>query len=385
MRKIRYLDGLRGLAAFEVVFHHFILAFYPALFSIGDIPLHLPAGEEAFASGSMLNLLYNGNFAVCIFFVLSGYVLSHKFFLDKEHEIITASAVKRYLRLVIPVTFSVFCAYLLMKFSLFYNQQAADISGSGWLGGFWTFKPTFVSMLSQSFIGTFFTNVFDYNATLWTIAVEFIGSFLVFGFLALVGKVKNRYLAYAFLGIIFFQTYYLAFILGMLLSDLMAHKNTIIAQFDRSTLIRTGLLLLGLFLGSYPSGRDAAGTMYSFMTNPLVTDPEVVYHVWGAFLVILVLLDSRRMQKFFAGKYLLFLGEISFAMYLLHFIILGSFSSFVFLKMQPLVPYAGAVIISFILSVALIFVTSYLMYRFVDKQAVKLSHLVYERVFKKID
>jgi len=293
------LYGLRGLAAFEVVFHHFILAFYPAMFSGPDIPTHLPAGQEVFASGSIINLLFDGNFAVCIFFVLSGFVLSHKFFLDKNHEIITASAVRRYVRLAVPVAFSVFCAYLLMKFSLFYNQQAADVSGSGWLGGFWTFKPGFVDAINQSFIGTFFSNIYDYNATLWTITVEFLGSFLVFAFLAVFGKAKNRYMAYLFLGIIFFQTYYLAFILGMLLSDLMAHKNTIIAQFDRSTLIRTGLLLLGLLLGSYPSGRDAAGTMYSFMTTPLVTDPEVVYHVWGAFLVILVLLDSRRMQKFF--------------------------------------------------------------------------------------
>ena len=80
MKKIRYLDGLRGLAAFEVVFHHFILAFYPALFAGPGVPTHLAPGQEVFVSGSVLNLLYDGNFAVCIFFVLSGYVLSHKFF-----------------------------------------------------------------------------------------------------------------------------------------------------------------------------------------------------------------------------------------------------------------------------------------------------------------
>jgi len=382
MKKIRYLDGLRGLAALEVVFNHFILAFYPALFSGPGVATHLTPGSEVFVSGSALSILYDGNFAVCIFFVLSGFVLSHKFFLNKDQEIITASAVKRYVRLALPVAFSVFCAFVLMKFSLFYNDQAAIVSGSGWLGGSWNFKANFLDAMNQSFIGTFFSGVFNYNGTLWTIAVEFLGSFLVFGFLAVFGKAKRRFLAYAFLAVVFFQTYYLAFLLGMLLSDLMAHKNTIVRDFDQSKILRTGLLILGLFLGSYPSGRNASGTMYAFMPNNFMADPQIVYHVLGAFLLIMVLLDSRRMQKFFSGRYLLFLGEISFAMYLLHFLILGSFSSFVFLKLEPVMSYAGAFAISFVLSVALIVLVSYLMYEYVDKKAVKFSHLLYEHVFK---
>jgi len=381
MKKISYLDGLRGLAAFEVVFHHFILAFYPALFSGPDNVTHLKAGFEIFASGSVLNILYDGNFAVCIFFVLSGYVLSHKFFLLKDHEILTASAIKRYFRLVIPVAVSIFLIFFLMKFSLFYNKQAADISGSVWLGGFWNFTPNFMDALNQIFIGTFFSNVFDYNATLWTIAFELFGAFLVLGFLALFGKMKNRHWAYIAAIIIFFQTYYLAFILGVLLCDLMAHKNMIIRKFDRSKIIGTGLLLLGLFLGSYPAGRDVAGTIYAPMFTAFFVNPAIVYHVLGAFLLIAVLLDSRRMQKFFSYKYFLFLGEISFAMYLLHFLILGSFGSFIFLKMEPYFPYTGAVIISFILSLGLIFAASYLMYVHIDKRTARFSHAIYSRLF----
>ena len=71
MKKIQYLNGLRGVAAFEVVFHHFILAFYPALFSGPGIATHLAAGEEVAASGSFLNLFLDGNFSVCIFFLLN--------------------------------------------------------------------------------------------------------------------------------------------------------------------------------------------------------------------------------------------------------------------------------------------------------------------------
>ena len=325
MKKIQYLNGLRGVAAFEVVFHHFILAFYPALFSGPGIATHLAAGEEVAASGSFLNLLWDGNFAVCIFFVLSGFVLSHKFFLRKEREIITASAVKRYFRLALPVAFSVLLAYILMKLSLFYNDPVATLSGSGWLSGFWNFQPNFLDSLKQAFIGSFFFSVFDYNAILWTIACEFLGSFLVFGFLAIFGKAPKRFWAYAFLILVFFQTYYLAFILGMLLSDVIAHRQMILRNSKTKKVWLSVLMAAGLFLGSFPIGRDPQGTAYAFMDMPWMTSAATFYHIVGAFFLMIVLLDSKKMQRFFSYKYFLFLGEISFAMYLLHFIILGSF------------------------------------------------------------
>ena len=384
MRKIQYLDGLRGLAAFVVVFHHFILAFYPALFlGTKEAQTHLAGGEEAFMSGSVFNILYSGNFAVCIFFVLSGFVLSYKFFQQKDSKIIKEGAVKRYMRLAIPVAFSVLCAFVLMTFSLFYNQQASQISGSNWLGEFWRFKPNFSDALNQAFIGTFFSNVFAYNETLWTIAFEFVGAFIVFAFLALLGKKKYRFLGYIFLIAFSFQTYYLAFVLGMLLSDIMAHKNSIIKRFDKNKIIRTLMLLSGLFLGAYPSGRGVEGTIYAFMEKAYLVNSAVLYHILGAFLIMIVLLDSRKMQKIFSSRYLLFLGEISFAMYLLHFIVLGSFSSFLFLKLVSFMPYAGAFLVSFIVSVIFIFSVSYLVYVYVDKKAVHLSKIVYLKIFGK--
>ncbi len=382
MKKIQYMDGLRGLAAFIVVLNHFVLAFYPALFFGSDAQnQHV----ESFVSGSVFNIFYNGNFAVCIFFVLSGFVLSHKFFLQKNHEIITESAVKRYARLAIPVAVSVFLAFILMKFSLFYNREVSAISGSGWFGDFWNFKPNFLDALNQIFIRSFFADGSDYNSILWTIAFEFSGSFLVFGFLALFGKIKNRYWAYLIVAAFFFQTYYLTFILGILLSDLMAHKNMLIREFDKSKLIRTALLFTGLFLGSYPSGRAVTGTVYAFLEKPFLLNTSLTCHMLGAFLVIAVLLDSKRMQKIFSSRYLLFLGEISFAMYLLHFIILGSLTSFIFLKLDPHLPYLEAVLSSFVISIIIIFCVSYFMYLYVDKKAVHFSKVLYNRIFKNID
>ncbi len=384
MRKIKYLDGLRGFAAFQVVFHHFVLAFYPALFSGPGIPTHLADGLEVSLSGSILNLLWDGNFAVCIFFVLSGFVLSHKFFVKKENEIVTASAVKRYFRLALPVAFSVFVAYVFMRLSFFRNEPAGIISGSGWFLSIWNFKPDFWDCLNQGFIGAFFQGTFEYNKLLWTIAYEFLGSFLVFSFLAIFGKAKNRSLAYAFLILVFFQTYYLAFILGMLLSDLTANEKKLLAKFKRQKIWQVVFLVLGLLLGSYPIGRDPQGTIYAFANlSWLGAEPAVFYHVMGSFLLMIVLLESKRMQNFFARKTFLFLGEISFTMYLLHFIIMGSFSSFVFLKLQPIMSYHFAVALSLLASLPVIIFVSYVAHIYVDKKSVNFSHFVYEKFFRR--
>jgi peptidoglycan/LPS O-acetylase OafA/YrhL len=141
---------------------------------------------------------------------------------------------------------------------------------------------------------------------------------------------------------------------------------------------------LGLFIGSYPSGRSSEGTVYALIHFVNLDTLPMMYHVLGAFLVIMVLLESKRLQEFFSNKYFLLLGELSFAMYLLHFIVLGSLASFIFLKVAPFVSYAGAFFASLITSIVVVFVSSWLMHLTVDKYTFDFSQFVYEKVFQRI-
>ncbi|MFK5073434.1 acyltransferase family protein, partial [Klebsiella pneumoniae] len=50
--------------------------------------------------------LYSGTFFVAMFFVLSGFVLSYRFLLTPQREIVFSSACRRYLRLAYPVLFT---------------------------------------------------------------------------------------------------------------------------------------------------------------------------------------------------------------------------------------------------------------------------------------
>ncbi|MDQ1276051.1 MAG: hypothetical protein QG610_1626 [Euryarchaeota archaeon] len=69
--KINYLDGLRGIAAINVMIMHFFVALAPAMVYGSKYPSHFGSLDSVFST-TPLGLIGAGNFSVCIFFVLSG-------------------------------------------------------------------------------------------------------------------------------------------------------------------------------------------------------------------------------------------------------------------------------------------------------------------------
>nr|WP_174590528.1 acyltransferase family protein [Methanocella conradii] len=175
-----------------VVFHYYCCAFYPVLMFGAGTVYHI-GPVEGWIAASPFNLFYNGGFEVCVFFVLSGYVLSNKFFASGERQAVISGAVRRYIRLMVLVLFAVVAAYVLLAGHLYFNRPASSITGSSWLASANSYAPGFVDALKDGVWSVFFENPNLYfDNALWTMAVEFTGSFLVFSFLMLFGDLKNR-------------------------------------------------------------------------------------------------------------------------------------------------------------------------------------------------
>ncbi|CAG9719557.1 acyltransferase family protein [Clostridium neonatale] len=381
MQNEKSLDGLRGVAAFIVVIHNYLLGFYPSTYSGNMDTIRTNSGIDATLASTPINILYNGNVSVCIFFVLSGYVLSYKFFKYSDKNIITSSAIRRYLRLMIPVLFSIIVAYVFMKFKLFYNSDVAIITGSDWwLANFYNFTPNIFEMLKQGAYGVFFLNESSYNAVLWTMHYELFGSFVVFGIISIFGNIRNRSIIYIVCILLTYNTYYLAFILGIILSDANSNCDKFINSFN-SKYLKIFLLVIGLILCSYPSGIDVKETIYEYMRIPKIDDIVAFYHILGSFLIIIILLKSDILKRFFALKIPLFFGKISFSMYIIHLIILCSFSSFLFSKIINNFRYYQAFIIMLMISLIIIILISYYIYKYVDCIAIKLSKKIYKKYF----
>lgn len=178
--KITYLDGLRGLAAVIVLIWHFSNVFYPATLN-GDPKIsHLPFAFDAWLFNSPVSFFYNGDFAVSIFFVLSGYVLTKAYFVKKDKDILIKRAIARYPRLLIPSAVSMLFVFVLLQtgaYKVFYLDNGANNLLH------YTEKFSFENLFIHTLNNIFFDIVFgDYhtskieNAVLWTMGIEFKGS-----------------------------------------------------------------------------------------------------------------------------------------------------------------------------------------------------------------
>ena len=364
--KIDFLDGLRGVAAFTVVCFHFLLIFYPAVLTGNPAQAHLPGALDA-ALYKVPNFLYNGNFAVCVFFVLSGYVLSYKFWQEKDARRVTASACRRYFRLTLPILASILLAYLLVKYIGAFNREVfLQAHSLPIFGEIYLWQPDFFLALKDGVWNTYFcfTVPGSYNPVLWTMGIELQGSFLVFTFLALFGKVKNRAVLYAGLCLLCYDSYSLAFVLGMGCSDLIYSRE---ADHCRSWLFRLkslpGLcLLVGIYFGSFKE--------------------DGVYHILGALFLLYGVLGLPWLQSFFCCRFCLFLGRVSFSLYLVHIPVFASISSALFLLFRYRgIPYLEGTVFVFLLSLPLVFLLAYLMFRYVDQPSISWSRKIQKKYF----
>jgi len=373
--KIAYLDGLRGLAAFAVFIGHFLPSFIIC--------------SSFFISVLMAVFFFGRLFAVSIFFVLSGYVLTYTFFKTGNHEILASGAVRRYIRLLVPI------AFLFLIICIFVYP--------GFLG---LADPDKIkNILSQAFWGVFVQGKYafvpwqdSYTGVLWTMAIEFIGSFVIFSFAALFGKLRNRWVFYIAAITLFIHTYYLAFILGMMLADIYNSKPEGKMHIENRGILFL-LFFLGMLLGTYPSipfgmdlyaGVGSAGSLILDSLPFAATSPfslgiassmEFLYII-GAFLTLIVLLNSRYLEMLLSTRIPVFLGKISFSLYLIHMVVINIFSFFILGVVfdYQLTLLAGISI--FFMTTVVLFTVSYIMYRFVDLQGIILAKYVYTRFFR---
>lgn len=376
--KINYLDGLRGIAAINVMIMHFFILLVPAIIYSDRMPSHFGGLEQLFSS-TPLGLIGAGNFSVCIFFVLSGYVLTYKYFKMKDKKIIINGAVRRYIRLFVPVFAAIILAFLLASTGVFhYYIETAMISGNNNYANYWTFTPDIVDAVKQAIWGSFFAGEDTYNPVLWTMTIEFYGSMLVFAMALLFGVQRTRWTFYLAAAVLFFNSYYFAFVIGMVLADTFNSKTSVFKTDNKIML--SILLISGLFLGSYPVGTVTNDSLYGFLNNGLFQTPKLTYHILGAGMIMYVLLNSRWLQNIFSSSVPVFLGKISYSLYLIHFLVISSFTCALFLFLHSVFQYGTAVFISCFLSVLLIIPLSYLFYKYVDMVGVRISKIFYNRV-----
>ena len=366
MKKLAYIDGLKGIGALMVYLCHFVFAFYYAAYSLNPESSHTASGIEIAVGKTPLNLLYSGNAAVCLFLVFSGFVLCLSYFSTRDKKKLGKSARRRYLRLMPMILMANFLIFILMCLGLYQNAQTAVITKSeAWFAGFNQFKPEFFRMLYESLIGCFLQGSNDYNGVLWTIPYLFWGALLVYLAAYLVGKSRLRYLAYgaAILILLKLDIYFSGVFLGFAASDFFCTQEKGMELWRRFWVLPLAAFVLGVYLLSYPSiGIDMAGTIYGALP-PAYT---VVYHMAGAVGLLIGVLGLPGLQRFFGARAFRFLGDVSYSLYLLHFPIIATFSCWFFLGTYEKLGYHLAAGLDFLCTTALVIAAAWLGKRYLE-------------------
>lgn len=212
----------------------------------------------------------------------------------------------------------------------------------------------------EAFFCVFVNGLSAQNPPLWTMSYEFFGSMLVFSVAALFAKYKRRWIIYLILVLLFHKMHYLAFVFGMMLSDYFTSElySKYHDKISHSKII-VFLIIVSLFLYTISGVRQ---------------------QIWGSAIFIFCVLHSESLKKFFSHT--VFLGRISFSMYVMHAVILSSFSYYLNKILIVYINNFLSMIVTLLVSLIIIIPVACFVEKYIDRNSIKLSKKIYKVIAK---
>jgi peptidoglycan/LPS O-acetylase OafA/YrhL len=389
MKKNIALEGLRGLACLAVVFAHFLYIAFPYLARVRDArqDTYLPTWPwETWLSSAPANLLYNGDFAVLIFFVLSGYVLTSRVWETGSRNGLIEGAIKRYPRLMIPSAASIAIALVLLRMGVIDTSTVPDQHMSGFVLDNYKQAASVRGATYAAFIGVpFFGDLpsLRWNGPLWTMHIELWGSIGLFAVFFLFPRLRLfAVLLYGVVSVwIGMALYYLPFILG-------SSVHAIAPWMRRHPIVSLAVFIAGALFGcvSYTGEFDLVRALIPAIYDPLRNKMDTIriWYVLGAVCMIAGVIGNRPIASALGCKALAFLGRISFSMYLLHWPLIFSYSLWcVRALLSAGVAYPTAAWISLATTVVILLAVSTLFEAFVESKATRFAGALARRLVGK--
>lgn len=330
---------MRGWAAFTVVIYHFFVEAFPVSLNSKSLLNHL--------------FIFNGTLAVWIFFIISGFSLSINFAKFGDQSFLVKIAYGRYFRLAIPILFFSFLMYGLYATGIVPNADQRPNGG-------WQYimlqPPKIIDVIQFSLFDVFFnyTLATTLIPPLWTMPIEFIGSFLTLFLCAIFGKIKYRLVVYGAVLIvaIYLKSYYSAFIAGILFAEMYLKYE----PGKHPTYIPIIFFIIGACLAI----QVLNSSFYLYLLTAVILFYGMMY--------------AKNIKKFLESKTSIFMGRISFTLYMLHAIVMWCFTLPIYnlLRINALDTPSQILLLNLI-SIALSIFLSYKLV-FIDEISISFSH-----------
>ena len=381
--KLLAVEGLRGVACLMVVLSHICLTFYPYLVSSGGRYSRGYEGTigrifEGFIFDSPLTFVFSGQYAVFVFFVLSGYILTEVANRpEKKLERIAKMSLKRYPRLMIPALFSTIFVYYLFEYTAVSSSLV-----SNWINEFGQFDKSLSTAIYSGAIDAFFVSgSSNYNWVLWTMQIELIGSIIIFFCCINISFINIRALP-LFIVLVIFILFFLN-ILGAVPSvGLIAF--IVGYYFSRIGLpVSNNLGVLLFVIGLYLAGAHNDSISYSFIQSLLGGKMSLVLNFFSGIFIVYSIIFNKRLHYLFSNYIFVFLGKVSFSVYVIHLPIIAVFGVGLFEVIFEITQsYYLSSFIASLSSIIVIYLISILVYKYIDVSGMKISDVFAKTILK---
>lgn len=319
----KWIDALKAGACIVVFFNHFYLAFCSNI-----------DGLNKLLSIKPLKIMVNGNYAVCLFLMISAYIICVSIYKEKSFEQIQKMAFKRYFRLMLPVLFATTLSFMIGRTLGYCNAEVASFLNNKWLGGFFPEEQMTISRLVKSaFIEVLWRGDNVFNGSFWMLYILFFGNYLTI-ILAMITSTDNKrgIFVLMFMLIVYADTYYYCLVLGAVLAYVKC-KTTLIEKGTNSklfTFICLVCLLLAFYIPAFEDEITSRFSWYEFL--PAFSKNIVFYNGIGSFLLLFSIMNLNRIKDFLGkSKLINKISNMSFSIYLVHWPIIASFSCWSYL------------------------------------------------------
>jgi len=311
--RITAFDTVRGLAALSVVVCHYILAY--------GLPTHSRFWRQAWTF-TPLHILWDGSGAVSLFFVLSGLVLSLKYFRETKRADMTHFRYGEYLigRVfrIWPPYLAIFIISLILQRTVGASHAETVPAATRWLSPAWDGSLPLTGLVRESLLLQ--RDNFFLVPQAWTLPVEMLVSFLVpIGiFLASLHTLWLMAVVLAAVFVLGFTYFSFHFMGGQMIAK---YYREIRAFLENRRGMRWALLLLGIGLYTFRF------TLPVYFDWSLSESTLMTVSGSGSMLILGYVIGSSRAQATLARPWLRFLGKVSYSIYLVHFLVMMVFTS----------------------------------------------------------
>lgn len=273
-----------------------------------------------FANKFPLGMIIKGEFWVCVFAILSGYLLNKKNI--KNSTDLIKICINRYFRFVIPFFFANFFVYLLYSFDGFSAQKCGMIINNEWLLNQYTNPIRFISVVKNSLmLGSQLNNNF------WIIKHMLLGSWLIY---------ISNYISYKFpnqkikilvaIGLLLFPyTFFIgATYIGSLLTEVSKNLRSVCHR--GKIIIIYFVVMLGLMSGI----QDIVAELLKIQLLHINQYWEIFY----AMSMLVCISSENQLLKWFDNWYIDKFTNQSMIIYLLHWPIICSFSTWCLVELM---------------------------------------------------